>query len=180
MRAHTPPPDNHTPAGWYPQPDGTQRYWDGTSWTQHVADAPPLSAPAKKGMPGWAVGCLIAAGVLALIVGTFAVLAMKFTSDTNEVYKEFNARHTIVYEVTGDGPTADVTYGADEAGTMVTERGVTLPWTKTVTISGFGYGEITCNVTVDGTAKEPATEYGPGATAKCGVIKYWSDPTPTP
>lgn len=30
------------PAGWYPQPDGTQRYWDGTSWTAHVA---PASAP---------------------------------------------------------------------------------------------------------------------------------------
>lgn len=26
-----------TPAGWYPQPDGTQRYWDGASWTEHVA-----------------------------------------------------------------------------------------------------------------------------------------------
>lgn len=26
-----------TPAGWYPQPDGTQRYWDGLEWTNHVA-----------------------------------------------------------------------------------------------------------------------------------------------
>lgn len=25
------------PAGWYPQPDGTQRYWDGGQWTQHFA-----------------------------------------------------------------------------------------------------------------------------------------------
>ena len=25
------------PAGWYPQPDGTQRYWDGTQWTEHIA-----------------------------------------------------------------------------------------------------------------------------------------------
>lgn len=23
--------------GWYPQPDGTQRYWDGSAWTEHIA-----------------------------------------------------------------------------------------------------------------------------------------------
>lgn len=27
------------PAGWYPQPDGSQRYWDGRQWTNHVAPA---------------------------------------------------------------------------------------------------------------------------------------------
>ena len=26
-----------TPAGWYPQDDGRQRYWDGTQWTEHFA-----------------------------------------------------------------------------------------------------------------------------------------------
>ncbi|GLJ80854.1 MULTISPECIES: DUF2510 domain-containing protein [Microbacterium] len=25
------------PAGWYPQVDGTQRYWDGLAWTHHVS-----------------------------------------------------------------------------------------------------------------------------------------------
>ena len=27
----------NTPAGWYPQADGQQRYWNGESWTEHVA-----------------------------------------------------------------------------------------------------------------------------------------------
>jgi hypothetical protein len=27
------------PTGWYPQPIGQLRYWDGQSWTQHVAPA---------------------------------------------------------------------------------------------------------------------------------------------
>ncbi|MFQ6170437.1 DUF4352 domain-containing protein [Oryzobacter sp. R7] len=27
----------NTPAGWYPQADGRQRYWDGTQWTEHFA-----------------------------------------------------------------------------------------------------------------------------------------------
>jgi len=41
----TPP----TPAGWYPDPDGSggQRYWDGFTWTEHLAPAspPPPVAP---------------------------------------------------------------------------------------------------------------------------------------
>lgn len=27
----------NTPAGWYPQDDGRQRYWDGETWTEHFA-----------------------------------------------------------------------------------------------------------------------------------------------
>ena len=34
----TPPPVQPTGLpGWYPQPDGTQRYWDGREWTEHTA-----------------------------------------------------------------------------------------------------------------------------------------------
>lgn len=31
-----------TPAGWYPDPDGSggQRYWDGSAWTEHKVEAP--------------------------------------------------------------------------------------------------------------------------------------------
>ncbi len=47
----TPP----TPAGWYPDPDGSggQRYWDGLSWTEHryPAPTPPAPAPAEPVAP---------------------------------------------------------------------------------------------------------------------------------
>ena len=33
------------PAGWYPQPDGQQRYWDGELWTENFA---PGVSPAKS------------------------------------------------------------------------------------------------------------------------------------
>ncbi len=41
---------SQAPAGWYPQPDGTQRYWDGATWTNHIstgvgADAADAPAP---------------------------------------------------------------------------------------------------------------------------------------
>ena len=48
----TPP----TPAGWYPDPDGSggQRYWDGNIWTEHrspAAPAAPPPAPAEPSAP---------------------------------------------------------------------------------------------------------------------------------
>jgi hypothetical protein len=33
------------PAGWYPQPDGQQRYWDGQQWTEHLAPGVPAVTP---------------------------------------------------------------------------------------------------------------------------------------
>ena len=39
-----------TPAGWYPQDDGRQRYWDGTQWTEHFA--PGAAAGAAPGLLG--------------------------------------------------------------------------------------------------------------------------------
>src|SRR5665811_1239082 len=40
-----------TPAGWYPQPDGQQRYWDGEQWTEHFVPnaATPVTTPATGG-----------------------------------------------------------------------------------------------------------------------------------
>jgi hypothetical protein len=44
--AVTTPP---TPAGWYPDPDGSggQRYWDGSEWTEHRSGATPEQAAAE-------------------------------------------------------------------------------------------------------------------------------------
>lgn len=39
---------SQTPAGWYPQPDGQQRYWDGEKWTEHVA---PMATPTTPPPP---------------------------------------------------------------------------------------------------------------------------------
>jgi len=33
------------PAGWYPQPDGQQRYWDGQQWTENFAPGVPPGTP---------------------------------------------------------------------------------------------------------------------------------------
>lgn len=47
-----------TPAGWYPAPDrpGSQRYWDGQTWTEHYHEM-PASAPGQQWTnPGQPVG----------------------------------------------------------------------------------------------------------------------------
>lgn len=41
------------PAGWYTQPDGVRRYWDGSRWTGHTAPAQPPRPPAQPQQPRW-------------------------------------------------------------------------------------------------------------------------------
>jgi TM2 domain-containing membrane protein YozV len=57
--------------GWYPDPSGaaTQRYFDGTSWTDQLA---PLSAFAAQGTQPPAKSA-VAAGLLQLFLGTFGL-----------------------------------------------------------------------------------------------------------
>ena len=43
----------NTPAGWYPQPDGQQRYWDGQQWTGYFAPGVVPLAPPAGGLKGW-------------------------------------------------------------------------------------------------------------------------------
>jgi hypothetical protein len=82
-----------TPAGWYPDPDGSggQRYFDGQSWTDHRAaaavEAPPLgaagAAPRASGPNGKVIAGVIAAVVVLVVVGVAAVV-MTLKSDVGE------------------------------------------------------------------------------------------------
>ena len=38
------PHETQTPAGWYPDGTGNQRWWDGQQWADHVAPMPPATA----------------------------------------------------------------------------------------------------------------------------------------
>lgn len=175
-----------TPAGWYPQPDGRQRYWDGTAWTDQFSGLPGAGAPAygpppaKTGMAGWMKGCLIAAIIGLLVLGGGVVACTAFVGKAaNDVHTQLNAEHTVVYEVTGDSTGVSISYGSDANGGLSTEQDVTLPWSKEVKGTGFLFGAvtvqnsldatgtITCKVTVDGKAGKESTASGPGAVASC-------------
>ena len=81
-----------TPAGWYPDPDGSggRRYFDGESWTEHrapvVESPPPASAPAADRPPGAngkVVAGVVAAVVVLVLVGVAAVV-MTSKTDVGE------------------------------------------------------------------------------------------------
>lgn len=47
------------PPGWYPDATGQQRWWDGTTWTEHIAmsqNMPPQSQPLPSGPPVYPQG----------------------------------------------------------------------------------------------------------------------------
>lgn len=100
-----------SPAGWYPQEDGRQRYWDGQQWTEHFA---PGQAPSPSGTPGAAAPTppsvvpaanpsrpwfkkkrvIIPAGLLALVVVGSAMSGGGDTAGTTPVAAESSAGAT--------------------------------------------------------------------------------------
>jgi hypothetical protein len=77
---------NSVPAGWYPTPDGKQRYWDGEQWTNLPWDEEPASvAPAETPIPPKkrSKRKLITAGAIVLVVGALVAggIIWKTTND---------------------------------------------------------------------------------------------------
>jgi hypothetical protein len=83
-----PPPS--VPAGWYPTPDGKQRYWDGTQWTNlpwneapdpapaisvPIANTVPI-APPKRMSTGVRVGIIAGGSVVALVIIIIAAISV--------------------------------------------------------------------------------------------------------
>jgi len=65
-----------TPAGWYPQPDGQQRYWDGQQWTENFAPGTPLVTPPVARRRNWFLRHKILSAIGALLlIGMFSSLA---------------------------------------------------------------------------------------------------------
>jgi len=66
-----------TPAGWFPQDDGQQRYWDGTQWTAHPSPGvAPVTPPAVARMNSvrprkviTAIGAVLLLGVISSVAG---------------------------------------------------------------------------------------------------------------
>lgn len=75
-----------TPAGWYPQGDGSQRYWSGTEWTDHHAPAPAPSAVVPAGMYAGGVGQVAPKNPALSLLGSFFIpgLGQLMNGDTTK------------------------------------------------------------------------------------------------
>ncbi len=85
--------DQQTPPGWYPTPDGTQRYWDGTKWTESVAPSAPTGAPPAPTKRGGALKWVLLAVGLVLVLGFGSCIAIVATAG-NEVSKALDSVST--------------------------------------------------------------------------------------
>ncbi|OBK73049.1 DUF2510 domain-containing protein [Mycobacterium sp. 1164985.4] len=141
----TPP----TPAGWYPDPDdaAAQRYWDGSTWTEHRSPdpAPRPAAPAARNNRRLLTGYLAACGAL-LIVLVLAVVYGVFLNDADDIAA---ATSTFSTETT----TAATTTATDEADAAEVSTPA-LPPAGAVTVDGplsFTLVDVETGTTVSST-----------------------------
>lgn len=142
-------------------------------------DQPQYGPPQYPPPPKKRRGCMWA-GIIALVVlvlGTLGFCAA-VGQGIDDATKE---SHTVLYEVTGDGPKVDITYSSDGAGSISQNSGAKPPWKQSVTVTGVfnsytlsaqnGMGSkggvVSCKITLDGKVVKQSTSRGAGAIASC-------------
>lgn len=128
---------------------------------------------------------LAIAGLVASVVGLAICIlwAALWGKAVNDVTEEANREAVIVYEITGDAPSADVTYTTFGTTTTTNQETITsLPWTKEVKTTGLvkegqlivttgaDGGSVTCKITVDGKEVKTATASGAFSMASCDSL----------
>ena len=73
------------PAGWYPQADGQQRFWDGEQWTENFAPGTPLVTPPAAARKNWFLRhkVIAAVGAAHQLRGPAAVLVCPASATLN-------------------------------------------------------------------------------------------------
>jgi hypothetical protein len=124
---------------------------------------------------------LIVLGVLGLLGagGCTAFVAIV----ANEVNKQANEVHAVVYKVSGTSKAAAVLYTTDGKNATEQVPSTKLPWSKSLQIKGLAprhqllvrngagqTGTVSCAIAVDGKLMKTASAKGPGAIATCDYI----------
>ncbi|GAA1279806.1 MmpS family transport accessory protein [Saccharothrix xinjiangensis] len=119
--------------------------------------------------------------VCVLWAAVFTKAASDVSTALDDLDAQANKEAVLVYEITGDVPSASITYSThgDGGSAMNQEEATTLPWTKELTVKGLFSGgtlsastgaeggTVTCRITVDGVEKKTATASGPFSMASC-------------
>lgn len=78
--------------GWYPVGNGTQRYWDGTQWTDHIA-------PTAPSMPGDDKTWAILSHVLTFVGGFIAPLVIYLIKKDESPYVRHHAAEALNFQL---------------------------------------------------------------------------------
>lgn len=117
-----------TPAGWYDQPDGSKRYWDGNEWTESSIPGPAPVAP-KKGMTAGKVVAIVIGTMVLVFGGGGLALLLVAGSAVNSAVQEIETAQSVESETgisSGLG-------SQDASGDVTLGEGYTEPalgWTK--------------------------------------------------
>lgn len=99
--------------GWFPQPDGRERYYDGNDWTDHYREAQPAAAAAQAPPPpkksnAWKWILITVFVVLVLCCGGFAACTAGIFGAADEVSKSIEASES---ESGGENNAVEITEG---------------------------------------------------------------------
>lgn len=109
--------DPQTPPGWYPTPDGRQRYWDGSQWTQHFAGPNPAQVPLPPKKGGALKWVLIGLGIFFVLgLGSCIAFIAAVGNDTSTAFESISAELE-----TGDAP-SETPDAPQEAALVVTAQ----------------------------------------------------------
>ena len=78
--------------GWYPVGNGTQRYWDGTQWTDHIA-------PTAPSMPGDDKTWAILSHVLTFVGGFIAPLVIYLIKKDESPFVRQHAVESLNFQI---------------------------------------------------------------------------------
>jgi hypothetical protein len=153
----------------------SQQYPQDPQQPQQPPQYQPAPPPKKKHTLRNVFLVIMLLGVLA--IGGCVALAGGIS---NEIDKQANTEHTVVYKVTGTSKAASLTYTTDGSTTTEQVASAKLPWTKTLKIKGLipvyqisaqnGIGQkgtVVCTIEVDGKAVKTATGTGEASIASC-------------
>lgn len=90
------------PPGWYPDPTGQTRWWDGTQWGQAAAQTPMATGQPQMGQPGGGdpMGTAMLAHVLGIVAGFVGPLIIYLMYNDKDPFVRHHAAEALNFQIT--------------------------------------------------------------------------------
>jgi uncharacterized protein len=95
----SPGPSPSAAPGWYPAPDGSTRWWDGSQWGQIPPGALPATVPVGAGTSDER-GLAVLAQVLGIFTGFLGPLVMYLVAKPEQPFLKHHAAEALNFQIT--------------------------------------------------------------------------------